>query len=99
MNNSSMIMVKYKGPSNVRGSRVELQTWDLSHYNNSKVCKKTLNYDHIFNGVDDQAERYFKELGLEIIGCNSRHPEVYVYLFKWNIEVMAKIFGYEENIK
>lgn len=99
MNNSSMIMVKYRGPSNVRGSSVELQTWDLSHYNNKKVCRKILNYDYKFNTADALAESYFKEIGLEIIGCNSRHPEVYVYLFKWNIEVMATIFGYEKEIK
>lgn len=99
MNNSSMIMVKYRGPTNTLPSRIELQTWDLSHYNNSKVCRKTLNYDHRFNGADGVAENYFKEIGLEIIGTNSRHPEVYVYLFKWNIELMATIFGYEEQVK
>ena len=99
MNNSNMIMVKYKGPTDTKDSSVELQTWDLSHYNNKKVCKKSLKYDYKFNTADALAESYFKDFGLEIIGCNSRHPEVYVYLFKWNIESMATIFGYEEEIK
>ena len=99
MNNSSMIMVKYRGPTDTKGSSVELQTWDLSHYNNKKVCKKILNYDSKCFDSDQMAEGYFKLIGLEVIGCNSRSPEVSVYLFKWNIEIMAKIFGYEEQIK
>jgi hypothetical protein len=37
-------------------------------------------------------------MGLKVTGCNDR-SDVYVYLFKWNIEAMAVIFGYEEEIK
>lgn len=99
MNNSSMIMVKYRGPTNTRGSFMELQTWDLSHYNNEKVCKKSIGYDYACNGTDDQALKYFKSIGLKVLGVNTRHPDVSVYLFKWDIEKMAKIFGYEKEIK
>lgn len=43
----------------------------------------------------DSAEDYLCEL----LGVNTRHPDVSVYLFKWNIETMAKIFGYSEYLK
>lgn len=94
---SNCITVKYMSPTNKLGARIRLSTYDLSHYNNKKPCRKYLNYDHSCNYADDQAQKYFKKLGLKIHGYNSRGNES-IYLFKWDIETMAKIFGYEKEV-
>ena len=95
--NHNMITVKYMSPTNKLGSRVRLTTWDLSHYNNKKACHKYLNFTHDCSYSDEVAQKYFKLMKLKPIGYNSRGPES-VYLFKWNIETMAQIFGYEKEV-
>jgi hypothetical protein len=97
MNNSNMIEVKFIGPTNTRGSRIQLKTYDFKHYNNDRPSVKYLNYDYS-GDTSKQVEKYYKSMGLKCTGCNDR-SDVYVYLFKWNIEAMAVIFGYEEQIK
>ena len=97
MHNSNIIKAKFIGPTNFKGSRIQLKTYDLKHYNNDRPCIKYLNYDYS-GDTSKQVEKYFAKMGLKVIGCNDR-SDVYVYLFTWNIEAMAKIFGYEEEVK
>lgn len=93
LNNSHLIIVKYLGPTNTRGPRVKIQTFDLRHRNDDKPHSKILSYDYTFNSSDDIAEFYLKKAGLKLIGKNSRHPTMTVFIAKWDFEKMCKFFG------
>lgn len=93
MNNSHLVKVKYLGPTNTLGSRIQLITYDVNNFDNRlKPTKLTLSYDYASNSVQDQAEKIFKDNGLTIIGANGNQPLEDVFLLKWDIEKMRKLF-------
>lgn len=94
--NNSMITCKFVGPTNSRGSRIRLKTWDLSHYNNKKPVSKFINYDYS-GDTYEVTKRYFKKMGLKTIGMNDRGDEI-IYLFDWDIDTIAAIFGYQDKV-
>lgn len=93
MNNSHLIEVKYLGPTNTLGSRVQLKTYDLSHRNGDKPNKKVLSYDYTCNGATQQALIFLANSGLEIIALNTRNPEHDVILCKWDFDKLCALFG------
>ena len=93
---SHMVEVKYLAPTNTRGSRVQLKTYDLQHYwNNGKPKSKTLPFDHAVNGgTGEIAELALRRAGFEIIARNDRGPNI-VFMLEWNFEKFAEFFGVE----
>lgn len=92
MRNSHAIQVKYFGPTNNRGSRVPLSTYDLAQ---NKVIKRVFAYDYAKNGSLEQAVEIITEAGLEIIGVNDRNPKQDTVLCVWDWENLADLFNYE----
>lgn len=88
MNNSNMIIVEYKGPTNTRGARIQLKTYDIEMNRPKKI---TLNRDYSLN-PDDQVLRFFEESGLKAVAHNSRSGKD-IYLFQWDYEAICKVFG------
>ncbi len=86
-----MIQAKFIGPTNFKGSRIQIKTWDLKHYNNDRPHVRYLNWNYSMD-FSKQVEKYFKSKGLKMLGYNER-SDVYVYLFTWNCEAMAAIFN------
>lgn len=95
MNNSHLIEVKYIGPTNTQGSRVQLKTYDLAHRNGDKPKRKVFCYDYTCNGAFSQAEKMLLKAGLEIIGCNTRNPDHDVIMLKWDFDKLCALFGVE----
>jgi hypothetical protein len=92
MNNSHLIKVKFQGPTNYKGSRVYLSTFDLSHTRHTKrPVGLTLNYDHTFNSSEDIAIDALKKAGLKILGMNERGPESFI-MCEWDFDKLAKMF-------
>lgn len=93
MNNSHLIRVKYLGPTNFKGSRVSLSTYDLSHSRQVLKAKRiVLHYDHVYNSSDDQAVDLLKKAGLVILGKNERGPDTYI-MCEWDYDKLAKLFN------
>lgn len=95
MNNSHLIEVKYIGPTNTLGSRVQLKTYDLSHRNGNKPKRKLLSYDYSCDGATQQALIFLANSGMKVIGFNSRNPDHDVILCDWDFDKLCKIFGVE----
>jgi len=96
--NSSMIMAQYVPPTNSKGAKIKLWTWDLSHYNNDKTCRKFLSWDYSSSDISEQVQNLAAKHGLKLRAFNGR-GDCYVFLFDWNIEAMAEIFGYVAEVK
>jgi len=90
---SHAIYVKFLSPTNFRGSRVQLKTWDLSPYAERKATTKTVTYSHSVGSLFEQAETLIENAGLVIVGTNSSQPETTVYLCKWDYDKLAEFFG------
>jgi hypothetical protein len=92
MNNSHLIKVKFQGPTNYKGSRVYLSTFDLSNSRQTQKTKGlTLNYDHSFNSSEDIAIDAIQRAGLKVIGMNERGHDSYI-MCEWNFDAMKKLF-------
>lgn len=97
MLNSHMVYVKYLGPTNTRGARVQLSCYDVQkHDNRDKAKKITVGYEYAADTYK-QAEAMFKAAGLKVIAMNDRHPENITYVLKWDIERLRAIFGMKEK--
>jgi len=93
-NNSTMIEVKYIAPTNSRGSRVQLKTYDLRHRNNDKPCVKYISFDYAESDINLMVLKHLVKFGkFKPIAANYNRPDYNVLLFKWNIEALAKVFN------
>ena len=98
MNNSNMIMVRYLGPTNTKGSRIELSTYDVSKYENRDKKKRiVLNYDYELDTYK-QSRKVIEASGLKILGRNDREPKYIVYMCEWNFEAMCKLFKVKNEV-
>lgn len=98
LNNSTMIEIKYISPTNTRGSRVQLKTYDLRHRNNDKPSVKYIGFDYARSDITEMVLDFLKTQGkFEPIAANYNKPDCNVLLFKWNIEDLAKTFNVKLN--
>lgn len=94
LNNSTAIEIKYIPPTNNRGSRVQLKTYDLRHRNNDKPCIKYINFDYSESDINLMVLKHLASIGkFKAIAANYNNPSHNTLLFKWNIEGLAKVFN------
>ena len=95
---SNLIEVKFMPPTNSKDRRIRIKTWDLSHYNNDKACVKYVSWPSL-SEINDCADEFLSVVGknLNLEARNDRGPDT-VLMFKWDIQEMAKIFGYEKEV-
>lgn len=94
--NSILIQVKYLGPTNYRGSRIKLTTFDVRHRNNDKPKSITLSYNYTHNSSTDQAKAFLTEQGLKLIASNSNSPINYL-MAEWDWDALCKIFKIKQE--
>lgn len=92
INNSLMFEVKYLGPTNVRGSRVKITSYDLKHRNNNKPKSITIGYDYVFNSSTDIGQNWLERNGFKILGKNCNYPRIDIFICKWDFETLCKAF-------
>lgn len=98
MNNSNLIFVRYLGPTNTLGSRIELSTYDVSRYENRDKKKKiVLGYDYALDSYK-QSQAVIESAGLKILGRNDRHPDFIVYMVQWDYDSMCKLFKIKSEV-
>lgn len=98
MKNSHLILVKYLSPTNTRGAKIELSTYDVSTWENRhKKQKIILKYDYALD-IYQQSQAAIESAGLEILGMNARSPGFIVYLTHWNHEAMCKLFKVKNEV-
>lgn len=91
---SHCIVVSYSGPTDTRGSRVKLSTFDLAHRNNNRAVVRFFPYEYEINGVLDQALKIVEKSGLKIQAfCETRNE--YFIVTKWDFEKLSKLFKKE----
>ena len=91
-------MVRYLGPTNTKGSRVELSTYDVSTYENRDKKKKIiLGYDYALDTYK-QSQAIIEAAGLKILGRNDRDPKVIIYMCEWNFDAMCKLFKVKREV-
>lgn len=92
--NSTAIEIKYIPPTNSRGSRVQLKTYDLRHRNNDKPCIKYIGFDYSESDINLMALKHLATFGkFKELAANYNNPDHNILLFKWNIEALAKVFN------
>lgn len=62
MKNFHLIVVKYHGATNTRGSRVSL-------YSERFGKRVTIQFDYAMNHISEMAENYLIEKGFYVVGC------------------------------
>lgn len=85
-----MVYVKYLGPTNTRGARIQLKTYDLLE---KKAKTKILHYDYSCSGALDQSMKHLEAQGLTIKAINTRNPDQDFILTEWDFEKLRAIFG------
>lgn len=79
--NLRVFKVKYIGPTNTRGSRVEIR--ETKRFNDQKDDKVTLSYDYQIGDVLEQALQYLDSKGFEIVARGSEYNHYYVLVDSW----------------
>ena len=95
LNKVALIEVKYIGPTNTLGSRVQIKSFDVSHRNNKKPKALTFGYDYAHNGRCDQAQSILEKAGFEILGLNTSNPKTDVFFVRWDWDKLAAFFKVE----
>lgn len=85
---SNLIYVKYLGPTNHRGNRIQLSTYDLQY---KKNIRKTFNRDYSINAYD-QIELILKNAGLNVLGMNNRNEKYDIYMIQCDFDKINKLF-------
>lgn len=88
------VFVKYMGPTNSRGSRVQLTCHDIAHRNNDKAARLIIPFTYECSDINEMVLNHIKRAGLNLnlVTHNSRHPDFNVLLFKWSFDEMCKLF-------
>lgn len=79
--NLRVFKIKYVPPTNNRGSRVEIK--ETKRYRDQKDDKVLLSYDYEIGDVLEQALRYLKDKGFEIVCRGSENNHYYVLANNW----------------
>lgn len=92
---SCVLLIKYLGPTNSRGSRVKIINHDLKHRNNDKPLSKTISYDHEYSDICTMVLAYLikRDVKLELVSRNHRIDQYDVLAFKWDADELAKLFN------
>lgn len=94
MNNSHAVYVKFIGPTNCKGSRVQFKTFDLA---DNKAKTKTVPFNHVHSLSTDQAISEFEKAGLKIVGMNGRNKDFNLFLIEWDFEKLSKFFNFKRG--
>lgn len=79
--NLRVFKVKYIGPTNTRGSRVEIK--EIKRFNGQKDDKVTLSYDYQIGDILEQALQYLDSKGFEIVARGSEYNHYYILVDSW----------------
>lgn len=93
MNNSHLIQVKFLGPTNSRGSRMKISTFDLL---DKKAKSKVVSYDYSASSGLDQVLNALKQSGFDVVGINSRDPDKDYVMLKWDFEKLQEFFNVKD---
>ena len=69
MKNINIIKIKYLGPTNTQGSRVQLTNERLSE-------RKTIPFDYALNNIEDMAIAYLKSKKIKVFGSDNGYIAV-----------------------
>lgn len=94
---SCVLLVKYLGPTNTRGSRVKIINHDLKHRNNDKPLSITIGFDYQYSDISTMVLAHLinKGINLKLEARNHRIDQYDVLAFKWDVEELAKLFNIE----
>ena len=90
---SHLFQVKFIGPTNYKGSRVQFKTWDMAHRNDGKPKTKTVSYDYAIGDTYKQAEEMLKTAGFKLESLNGSHPDYIFITAKWDYKTCCAFFG------
>lgn len=90
MKNCLCLYIKYVGPGNLLGSRVQIKTYDLKYERPVRTYRPW--EDAGPNNALNQALVHIEKAGLNVIGYNGNAPSGYVVLCEWNHDALKELF-------
>ncbi len=78
--NDNCFYVEYFGPTNTRGARIKISTFDATETRRGRMFP----FDDGIGDTGKQALGIIRGLGLEVVAFNGRHPTHYVIMTKWD---------------
>ncbi len=81
--------VKYLGPTNTLGGRVQISSWDLKR---NKKTSKVIGICYEIGDTLSQAINLINECELEFVGHNSSNPSHYTIFYKWDFDKLESFF-------
>lgn len=81
MKNHRVIKVKFLGPTNTLGDRIQLTE---ARFN--KTERKTISYSYKNDSVPLQAVEYLKSIGINTVGYGEDDKQFYIFSDSWSDE-------------
>lgn len=97
LNNSLALEIKYIGPTNTRGSRIKITSYDVAHKNNKKSKSIIISWDYTSDDINEIARNYIQKVSpkMKIIAQNCNNPKHNILIYKWDWESVCKLFKIE----